>query len=364
MKRTHGRLYSKWGVPAFDQLRLTKLQRSRYQGVMDRMNFEIEKVIRQNLDRKARQKRIQPNESALTLLLPWTPSVQSIKSSCPQASLADVAMLSVNRLVASLAVPTEVREKGNDLSRDACESSVKETFDQPSDQGTKGLITPPNTPPAEHEDQTTAAKVGGVSQGNPREMAEQPRGKDAMEAGQSFERHHMSEDMEAESCKRSFVGGQRTQKEVSSDSLFVRPNDVEAFDVLYPGQIIRRRFIAGAPPVRISTQHIRLTLSSDMFISGSEDSDDILKTVTTAEGTLHKRGDSCWVVVHRLPHGEQLKVEDLVDGSMVNLDGEGNRGTEQVLDHGAVHSSADLILARKDDVVRIRYVIGKDDIDI
>ena len=372
MARTHGVLYEKWMIPNIRKADLSGAQADKIAKVVRRLNETLEGKIRSTLS-KPSMRRFHPNESVFIEPHIWTPSTVSlgvVTNALPtsQVEIFEKTLTSRSKL-SNVVHVTESSAVMDPLQCDSYPAGrlgmSRQSLMEPSIP-TSAATSQRSLKPGYQE----AFSGTGVSH----EIVESSltaltTGDEPLEDSPSLAKS--SQDNTVLAVQKSFEGMQAGSRATSIDNLESSIADSAgcitltpplpaakigvqrtSYELLTKGQSTLRKLTVVSPYAKFSTKHIRLTLSFDPPGSLPE------KATTAPEGKSKETfdsGEQVHVVVRWLGHHEEPERCDEKGPKIVNLDTAAEK-EESIFSYGATRSLAMLYIARKADIVGIKYM--------
>ena len=363
IKRTHGRLYTLWTLPYLEGHGPSEVQPFCLSNIVASMNQHIEQTIRRII-KEGRPKQICPNESVLHLNAPWASSAGSLVETTsptknpetPRSSVSGTAE-SIGKGVGDDAV--QLRSTGDPnrpLGRDP--SSTQETAHEVIGDSKISSAAQIGCPNATAQFPVIAEDLAS------RVSSTQSLSTDALQSAEFY----VSQSTRSPSTSPgnewdgNLCGQIASAARSCCSSPIVDVNDGWPHSAREPGgtkNIRHEQLIQGhsicrelhmeSSLIRLCTPNIHLSLSSDLLWSQSDDS------LTARRGGKKSRRyrNSCRIFARWLTAEEKLQ-KSTGQLNMIQLD-DGEDALSRVLADGAAKSISDLYIARKTDVVRIKY---------
>ena len=371
IKRTHGKLYTKWALPQTRALSLSASQISKYQSTVSKLNTAVEETIRLNLQ-VGKQEQYQPNESVLYLTVPWVNSARS-------SIVSDNAVAPQVVLTGQDTVAVEVG--GTDGSSSALKQPKSTTRDSPkvasSPQPNAVRPISPDQVPLPASESSTNAVDKLPSPSKHEVVSPETQSSQAKEALFGFQLRRQPSYEERPREERSLTRAPLNGKDRAASQLcfstgskdllkrsrppLIMPQTPSGCEVgherLLRGQKVCRELSSSGPPLRFRTAHFRLELSSDPVHLDSDSN--IVAHCLPCQPLLDQPG-TYWISIKWLDHNEVPESVSVDSGSVISLDEQGSN-LERVLRHGTARSSIALYLVRKTDIVRVKYHLSPND---
>lgn len=299
--RTHGVLYYKWTLPRLENASIPRRRIEEVANVVERLNAILEEKIREALQ-KGKIQCFHPNESVFIEPALWTPSAQSLTTNMCSKALESASLS---------AMPINHQ---SDLVKNTNASEMGLAYDNSSGTtGSRSLARQIPSPPSSKASMLSSAPPSSSDAGS-----------------------LLSEVSDDSICQLS----------MQSSGHIMTP-----YESLIQGERIRRELVMTGSPLRLSTRHIHVDLSSEHLRDRQEKTNLVSHYLSEGLTECTKR---CWVAVRWLSR-EQLQ-RGIEETNIVDLkDLEANM--EKTLSHGAAISSTELYVAHKGDIVSIKFSI-------
>ncbi|KAI9780375.1 MAG: hypothetical protein M1816_003103 [Peltula sp. TS41687] len=369
--RTHGVLYHAWTLPDPGILPFSKVGRgSEVAKSVKRLNLALEDTLSLTLKQK-RTRRCHPNESAFIEPAIWTPSVQSLTTNLRLQASGTASTITAsckNQLNSSYFIHSS-HNSGSQAKLDVASTEenvpIKEnTQSSPAPspetkalQNATALSASTSRTPRDCPDLTNT--VGVSCKNAPQVDLEIPS---AECIGATKESRSSTNQMSPMLLSRTVSissppAFSREPGTLSTSLCDVIDGSIHQLSTLFPeaatikyepliqGRPIWRELAVASSPLRLSTPHIHISLSSDTIRAMASEGND--------EEYLRSNGQ-CWVTVKWLASDEEPIRVDRGQTNIVSLDGAGLY-LEKTSSHGAVYSPTELYLVRKVDIVAIKF---------
>ncbi|KAI9781448.1 MAG: hypothetical protein M1816_002369 [Peltula sp. TS41687] len=358
--RTHGVIYHAWALPI---LPLSKMRRgSELTGIVKRLNLALEDKLGLTLKQR-KMRRCHPNESAFIEPAIWTPSVQSLTTYRHPTALGSASTI-ISRCEEPLASSKIIKPSHHSGSQvkldvDSTEENViiRERVQSFPSQSSKSI--PLRNAATSASTLTTPRDYAGFmktvdvtcendSKVDLKIAAAENLGAMRLGSGSATRTSPMLlpwTNVSNPSLPASLTEAPQTSVH-DGQLLPCFPEAVMTrYEPLIQGQSVWKKLAETGSPLRMSTPHIHISLSSDT----------VRATTSAGNDKKHSRpGGHCWVSIKWLASDEEPKRVDQGQTNIVSLDG-ARLYPEETSSHGALNSPMELYLARKLDIVAVRF---------
>lgn len=334
--RTHGVLYHQWRLPGQETLAsLPKQQQKKLINTMQQFNMTIEDAIRSKFDAGKKVRR-QPNESVVNLAPLWsTLSLSRMTSAGPLKNTPNEVFVAEERAHPSKDLGSTDVERRQSTSTEL----LKVTTPRPI----RPIAANPTCPPLGSPEKTTITKVKSSHNSSITQAS-------ASTYGLTSQRTYPLSETDAISLSETEalldLPALSSCPKLSGSSV----HQESPYEVITHGESIERELQANGHPLRLSTRHIHVTITTEEITQillpmkeqySSSPSDHPSRiSVKVTYLPEHKRLDSV----------SSINIQDLLAHKAITVS------------EGAVYSSNDLYLSRKTDTINIKYAIKKPDL--